>query len=486
MAFQIPYAYDDWEWGTPTGIEYFVSASVNARYMGNFLEVLFTRNFLFKSIFMGTVFFLIPLLISKFTAAISGDKCDVKSKELSIFILCNILILLVPLELWRQSYGWIAGFSNFVMACLFLTLFLYLIKDFFMDKREDTVNTLKLIPLFIFCILAQLCLENMAVYLVIMSLLILVSKFTRERKVNSKYLTMFVGFIVGLSILLSSSIYNTLVETGEAANGYRRLAFSAEEGIISVFFSITSNFLTDMLCNIYAQGWILLSLMSILMIVKLRNRKESGGAGRLILLHIASVFLLAYNYSIDGNDFATSNTMMAVIRVFISVLHFLLMIYTLNLVYKENLTLRKTLLTVWVSVVGVIVPLGIVDRYDYRLAFTSYILLVIALALVFGELTLEKNMDVTKNINNMGVILLLILVVKYSVVYTSIGKIDRERNRIISEGISNGSGEIVMPYHKYKNYIYGSEPDLNNEGLVIKYKEFFGIDNNVNIRFEEK
>ena len=42
LAAQIPYCHDDWDWGLQIGIQQLLTANLNSRYVGNFIEVVLT------------------------------------------------------------------------------------------------------------------------------------------------------------------------------------------------------------------------------------------------------------------------------------------------------------------------------------------------------------------------------------------------------------------------------------------------------------
>lgn len=37
MAWNVPYTHDDWDWGLPVGMEWWLTGALNNRYMGSFL-----------------------------------------------------------------------------------------------------------------------------------------------------------------------------------------------------------------------------------------------------------------------------------------------------------------------------------------------------------------------------------------------------------------------------------------------------------------
>ena len=60
LAAQIPYTHDDWDWGLEVGMQQWLTASVNSRYVGNFFEIIMTRSVFLKTVIMGGTFFLLP------------------------------------------------------------------------------------------------------------------------------------------------------------------------------------------------------------------------------------------------------------------------------------------------------------------------------------------------------------------------------------------------------------------------------------------
>ena len=103
---------DDWAWGGEIGMERLRNSfdNYNGRYIGNLVEMLITRNMIMRLIIYslvntGIVFLLYELLNRKF--------------EPRYFFL---IMLLIPIDIYKQTYGWLAGFANYNISTFFILL----------------------------------------------------------------------------------------------------------------------------------------------------------------------------------------------------------------------------------------------------------------------------------------------------------------------------------------------------------------------------
>jgi len=203
IAWQIPYAGDDWDWGLDVGLQHLRTADINSRYTGNFLVVLMTRSKPLQAVLMGLSFLGIPCLM----AGLAADR----SREPRIFTLCflaaNCLILSMNPQIWRQTWGWIAGFANYGFSILGLLLCLFPAMRLFRGTpgpcRTSAVRDL---GLFLLSFLNQLFLENLTLYMVLYTGALCLIAVGRERTLRRQYLALFAGALAGLLVMFSSAI----------------------------------------------------------------------------------------------------------------------------------------------------------------------------------------------------------------------------------------------------------------------------------------
>ena len=127
LAWNIPYASDDWDWGLDYGIRHLLTANINSRYCGNLLIVLMSRSKPLQAVLMGLSFFGIPFLMARLVTCRTEDR--------RFFLLCflsaGIFFLGTDPHIWCETLGWISGFANYgfsllgVLLCLFPALPLF-------------------------------------------------------------------------------------------------------------------------------------------------------------------------------------------------------------------------------------------------------------------------------------------------------------------------------------------------------------------------
>ena len=177
MAAQIPYCHDDWDWGLPIGIQQLLTANLNSRYAGNFIEVALTRSLFLKDLTMGLVLALLPYSTAALVTRVFYGT-EWKTRLLLPMLMGNILMLTVPLNIWQQTFGWVAGFSNFVVSALLL-VFWQLLLIRFRDAEKTTL--LRSVLLFLFGVVMQLFLENVTVYVMAVTTIACISPLRRKQ-----------------------------------------------------------------------------------------------------------------------------------------------------------------------------------------------------------------------------------------------------------------------------------------------------------------
>ena len=235
LAAMIPYTHDDWDWGLPIGLQHLLTADINSRYMGNFIEVIMTRSVLLKNILMAAGYFLLPYLM-----AVAAEKLTESPKaSRPLFFLCaNFLMLTMGLAMWRQTYSWIAGFANFGFSSVFMLLCILQMIPLFRDEPVQKPSILQAIIFFLIAIAGQLFLENLALFMVIATVTACIVHYKKYKCIPPTYVAMALGALIGLVIMFSSSIYGSMLNTGEAIDGVRTLSFSFSDGFGKIIYNI--------------------------------------------------------------------------------------------------------------------------------------------------------------------------------------------------------------------------------------------------------
>ena len=465
LAAQIPYTHDDWDWGLDIGMEQWLNATVNSRYVGNFFEVIMTRSELVKTLIMGAGFFLLPFLLSTITYFGKENRTG-KNKVLG-FIICNVLILSMHRTTWQQTYGWVAGYANYGISAIFLTVILrQLLKVFESDAAQTDKISWRTALLFLISLGGQLFLENVALYLFLASALVNVICGCREKRFSWNYFAIFFASIIGLIIMFSSNIYSVLWSTGEAVGGARHMLFYAGADIKSVLLSCLYQ-LSELPFSLYAKNISICIMIMILMTV-LVLQKKSLVLWKKIIGSVANATMglgLVLTAVLGEGGFIVSVAFFAVVSMELIVL------------FNSRKEQLWTLMFVWISPVFIILPLIFTSELGARLFFTTSVVLIFFLMmLMYYAVVPLKNKSLFWAVS---CILAGALLIQYGIVYHAIGTCKRHRDAIVEDAVAAGVETIFIPGYPYSEYIWLPDPEVR-EGF---FKDFYGIPRDVSVEF---
>jgi hypothetical protein len=485
---QVPYTHDDWDWGISNGIEQLLTASVNSRYVGNLIIVLLTRSVLLKIVFMAVVSTAIPLCFAKLSKTEGYGYA-------AVVVLTNLLIITQDNQVWAQTYGWISGFANYVVATLFVLVYFLLVERAF-EKENHGSKWYCLLGLALVTFAAQLLLENVTVWLLATGVLALLYALVSKRAVR-EMLAMLAGLVAGGVVMFSSSIYDTLSSTGEAIDGYRKLMVSSNDGIGGVLGAII-NQLRYNLGNLYdGQSntcLVMLILLTALIIARLVIRKNALSGKFKVLAWVAlaiNVLLIMYfsalKLGLSGLELAVTATIPWLSGSVLMVL----VVAELVLLFSESRErVYFYIAYAWLSCLLIFMPLAVTNSVGERLFFLPYIMQLLAISKVAGVLCRQlADLKPKKKYFAAAVLVLLVIsavpMAKKARDYTQIGKIYRAQLEIIQQAKESGAKEIVLPAYSYEleeNYLHFPHPQ--NEERMGYFKTFYNIDQDVEIIFQ--
>lgn len=484
MAAQIPYTHDDWDWGLDIGIQHLLTADINSRYAGNLIEVLLTRSVFLKTLVMGLVFTALPLAMAHFTMVYLkklDTSAETQPMETVLFLAANALILLMPISVWRQTYGWIAGFSNYVVSGLCLILYFLFLAS--MDSGNRSPSLAQYMGTFLFGLIIPLFLENLSVYFFITSLSLVFWRIIKKKKVGMMLLLILIGNGIGLLIAFSSSLYRSLWSTGITVNNYRRLMFDPYASPLSVFFGLFVRvyyvLLPEMLDNsAHIQVIILCSL--IYENTRQVLRAKDGKAVFIVWDAVHVLFFVFFLY----RSVMIHNLPYLVNSSFYNT-HFLYLVCIMGTLVITRKTEPKKfpwLLIVWLAPVLIIAPMAAVNTVGPRTYFTNNCCYILFALMLFAPLW--ETINKPARIVSAGAVILCVLIcgAHYISVYREIGETNRER-LIIMEEAKNGKVETCRIV-RFTNENYLWYPTPNTEERVQYFREFYEIPDDVTLIFE--
>ncbi len=473
IAWQVPYAHDDWDWGLSVGMEQLLTASINSRYAGNFFAVVLTRSEIVKTLVMGLGFYFTPLLIAKIA-------CLDKEKIQPVFLLATLLTLGMPRAVWQQTYGWVAGYANFVAsACLFL-LYLYLIRNVFGPEplRYGWRATFGVVPL---CIALQLFIENLAVFNILFSLFILLYVAATRKKLYPIHLLSFLSFSFGIIFMFSSSIFTSLLSTGEALGGIRHLAYDREAGPAAILEKLLNRYVTEISPSLFEANWLLCLVLCVLCVIFALQSGGSSAARRgfaMVFSGFGAYFVMRRLYA--GWRFTEDGQINGMIFAGISVL-FMIAVCACVIKFAGDARLRTKLLAFFLSAPAVILPMLMVDTIGPRCFFNSNIFLTLFCATLFGHL-LSKQPSLLRDSAVFLLPPILILMIYFGKIYWDIGECTRQRAEIVARAVEDGEKSITLPTDGHSGYWWFRNPTA--DWRLVYFKEFYGIPENVTINFK--
>lgn len=238
LAYATPFSpLDDLQWGMEEGVRWWLGGLLNGRYVGNFFAVVMCRSFLAKTLLMGLGMFALPLLMA--LAAGWG-------KEFSLpacYCFCCAGVLLMPGHTWKDVFGWVCGFGNYVVSILFFLLWLLLI------LRAETARTrpeLWAAALFLMALSSGLFLENQTLLNLGLALALLLRALVLRRG-PLLALASLAGAALAVVPMFFNQIFMDMLSTGTALNELRRFTFTLEDGLAAAVVTVLREYLAALL-----------------------------------------------------------------------------------------------------------------------------------------------------------------------------------------------------------------------------------------------
>ena len=474
LAAQIPYTHDDWDWGLDIGMQQWLTASVNSRYVGNFFEIIMTRSVFLKTVIMGWSFFLLPYLLSHIAAGKN------KTNQPLLFLAANFLILTMSRLVWSETYGWIAGFANFGLSSIFtllcFTQWLPLCDTEYRPAKHGIgVSAAWCLISF----LGQLFIENLSIIMAAASVAACLISYLRAKKIPAHYFFMSIGMVFGLCIMFSSSVYDSLFGAGEAVDGYRQLIVSADGGIGTKLYNIFVQAARLATRAGEANFVLCISVLAVLTF-KLMCSKNSDFLRKAFMgINILFALYFTVNYILQ-TDYTPDRILLSAFAAMVNALYFLTVAVEVFLLYRGFPHMQCKLIAVWMFGIALLAPLVVTNEAGYRLIFSLNIM--VSLFILFILQDLVSLTSVNKLSYSAFLCAAVIPAVVCIFVYSAIGQCNTLRLELIEIANFYNGSEITLPAYPYENYLHA--PDPVDAPHLKHFKEFYGIEENVNLIFE--
>lgn len=458
----VPLTGDDWTWGSQIGIRRLTTGFVgyNGRLFSNTLEILITR----LSYMRIPIYALVNTLLVYLSVKITIPNKKATSWH---FLFATGLYLTISTQVFSQSFGWFAGFINYIFGMLLIFIYIYwLVKDF---KENAKSNPVYYFGLFMLGLLSALVIEHVTFYLWCLALgsIFYLNKNRKKLLLNCSYI---LGLVIGSAVMFLNPVYIRIF-TGQ--DSFRH---TADNGLIHQAINMYTN---QMAKYVFQQNGLLLLALSISLIV-LMYKNDFGNT---ILKWLTSFTLLSYSFfaAFIRNLFPSSNFNTTTINQLLAIFS---IIYVLALIisvvfFIQNDGLNKRLGFYIVSAVLLSAPFVAITPYGPRCAFNTIAFIIIAtldtVNVIFASNPSREAIHIVNFYGIFSMIFILSIMGLNGYVYHS-------RAQVIRQQLAKKESTIYVRKLPFEQFVWDSSPSPSRFQYSM-YKKRMHISNKQKLVF---
>ena len=482
IAANTPYGLDDWKWGIPLGIEELVTASLNSRYVGNALEVIVSRSFLLKTLLMGTMETLIPLLsvlLVQRWRETEGEAAASDCFLVLMLVLANLVYLTLPQIIRAQTYGWVAGFSNYGLAAFLLVLSQGILLD---GKDPTQKHGLGFFVVSMFVgLITQLVLENITIFMVALAVFaVLIQLFTYKR-CSMTTIAFLLGVVLGALIMFSGNIYSSLLTTGHTEGVGRYLSYPVDMKLIELIPFLYYRSLYLLPGNLWGNNWLACSVIALCMPLAAEElRPVLRKAVNFVCLCFFLFFVFNRFVGPIENYFSRWSDVLS------QRLHFLffwVVLFLTFFLFRRQKNTRCMLLLLWLLSPLAIAPMAAVTSIPGRCFLPTIVFLTEYCLLLFHQ----EAKKIRPTMQKVGIVILvsvlLVSMTRMTIIHTSLGIAEKQREALISEAKKTQATSLYLPDYPFEYEHFITEPLKGGEQMLY-FREFYQIPENTELLFD--
>ena len=330
--------------------------------------------------------------------------------------------------------------------------------------------------------IGQLFLENLALYMVILVFFVGFLYYKKFRRIPKSVLFMATGVILGLVVMFSSNIYTSLWQTGSAVGGVRQLSFRAGisflENIKGILLQIAG------LVRRGAEEQCVLSCLVLCLLAHgLWDRAPIGKTGKVMLVAVnMSITLYFCAAKIFAISYTEGSMITALLGAVANFLYFFVVTAEVFLVFWGDKEILCKVSLIWLSVIVYLAPMVVTTVYGPRLYYISNIFSILLICQLIRYMGLDVGKKKCACLTIFAAVGVVVFLLHYGVVYHAIDCCNDQRIALMEQAVTNGDREVVLPRYPYEQYLW--MPNPVNEERETYYKAFYGIPQEIQIRFE--
>ncbi|MBC1937286.1 hypothetical protein HCA69_12965 [Listeria grandensis] len=455
IAFRTPLTHDDWTWGIAEGMKRFHNsfADYNGRYLGNVVEILITRVDWFRILMMGAfgaMMVVIPAVIAK-------------TNSIGVYLLSFLLFLIVPANMFAQTYGWAAGFANYNTAAICILVYLLIVKNIFYDKvpKYNIFLTIFAVPL---GVCSQLFVEHATLYNIVAGIFVIILAFVKFRKFFLFHILYLVSAIAGAVWMFSNGAYAKIFSGDDA---YRTV--DRDMGFFEKIYDIFKTTMYQFLVMNNVGLNIVLGIIGIVVLVKVAQNISTV---QLIFKNLFIVILTIYPLyrPIVDQVFQIASADTQTFEAYFSLVFYLVLVATV-IMFIPGSNLKTELSFYLLSVVTLAAPLFFVTPVGPRNFIICYMFFVLFAVRIVHFMYDENYLDLRAAYVPLCS-LVLVFMIAFMYMFTQIGRSDDARIASVKAQAESGAKVVTLKRLPYQQYLWMSTPIVPSyqaENFVIYY-----------------
>lgn len=433
----LPLITDDWNYHL-SGVHSFsrlIEASsgyyrnVNGRVLGNALSLVLVHIPWLRTLVSAAVTALLVFFVSR----------NAGQRSFAGTVLAGTLVFFVPISIFCEVYGWFSGFNNYAVPIIFVTAYVYMIRELFQGERVE-LTVMRAVAALICGFASTLFVENVTVYVLVCALGVIVWHLIRTRKLSIVTILFLVGAITGALIMFRSPSYRMI---SDGTDPYRTVG-SGLAGTLELIKNVTYKPVTDN----YFRGSTFLTLLltGTSLAVLLKSKKKTGACGVIRKLCVVSISV-SCTYFMVWNSLYESSPMTRYAYIFLDLafeILFFVSVCLVQLLYIDEREIGSRAFFFFVSGLITAAPMLVVTPVGGRCLYATYIFNVIALLNMLTYLVQEMRVD-PERLTLPASIICATLFGSYLYIISDIAHVTNEKIEYAYEKIEEGETALTLP-----------------------------------------
>ncbi|MCM3089353.1 DUF6056 family protein [Bhargavaea ginsengi] len=467
LAYNTPLGGDDWAWGSAFGEEQWKNwfDNYNGRYLSNSLVIILAKVQWLRVLFMALISTMLVMLIGRL-----GSQHQEGRMRTAIAL---ILFLIVPVNMFGQTFGWLSGYVNYVFSAVLLLMYITINNKFLDAEEPQKFLRRDFLLMTLLGLLTPLVVEHVTLFIVFTSFLTILYTLIRFKKLYAIHLTYTVASIIGTVLMLSNRAYAGLFG-GQAS--YGRVVYADRP---DMFFDIFKESITPIL---FIDSYAIHMVLSGLMVLFLMQKGTDGKKPKVFLKYGTMSFFLGVIFFFLVIRPALGDYYLGEFTEDAEALFFIFYFLALSgalFVFSTETKNRTRFAFYAIGVLLMTAPFSVLYPYGPRVAFSAYVFLV----MIGTELALQiiSKSGISNRMTRMPLYsTVAVLTMFYAFTIWMNGHTDRTRIAKVQNALQNDPQTVEITELPYPQYHWMPTP-LPGNSHIEHYRNYYGIPDSTDI-----